>query len=65
MTTSEHIHTLLTVQEFGGNFAKKLACAALAADAKNRQIIFDAFPWIVESYGPNTDFYAMHMHNNP
>lgn len=65
MTTSEQIRTLLTAQDFGGNFAKHLAAAGLVADVKNRQIIFEAFPWLVESYGPNTPFYAMHTHDNP
>ena len=41
----------------GGHFYRKLAEAALAADAINKAEIFRAFPRLTETYGPESPFF--------
>ncbi len=48
--------TLLCMERFGGTFCTKLAAAMRYADPSNRQKILNAFPEIVEKYGPTGPF---------
>lgn len=48
--------TLLCMERFGGTFCTKLAAAMRYADPNNRQKILNAFPEIVEKYGPTGPF---------
>jgi len=57
MTHDQIHHTLLTACRFGGSFYRQLATAALIADPSNRQRIFEAFPELIQQYGPTTSFY--------
>lgn len=57
---SEHqIHfTLITMRKYGGQFFRLLAEAALSADPHNRTRLFEAFPEIIITYGPDSVFYS-------
>ena len=44
------------MERFGGTFTANLAAAIRFADPSNRQRIWDAFPDILEKYGPNGMF---------
>jgi 2-oxo-4-hydroxy-4-carboxy--5-ureidoimidazoline (OHCU) decarboxylase len=48
--------TLLCMERFGGTFCTKLAEALRYADPSNRQKILNAFPELVEKYGPTGPF---------
>tara|TARA_R110002049_G_scaffold286889_1_gene468729 strand:- start:114 stop:314 length:201 start_codon:yes stop_codon:yes gene_type:complete len=57
--TSEQFHSMLgTIRRNGqgGSFAVKLADCLAAADPSNRQRLLDAFPEIIERYGPESIF---------
>jgi hypothetical protein len=55
--TSEQFHSMLgTIRRNGGSFAVKLADCLAAADPSNRQRVLDAFPEIIERYGPESIF---------
>jgi len=55
--TSEQFHRLLgTVRHNGGSFSVKLADCLAAADPINRQRLLDAFPELIERYGPESIF---------
>ena len=55
--TSEQFHSMLgTVRRNGGNFAVKLADCLAAADPINRQRLLDAFPELIERFGPESIF---------
>ena len=56
MTPNEFQATLLCMERFGGTFIANLAAAIRFADPSNRQRIWDAFPDILEKYGPNGMF---------
>jgi len=56
MTPNEFQATLLCMETFGGSFARSLAPALRCADPSNRQRIWDAFPHLLEEYGPNGRF---------
>jgi hypothetical protein len=44
------------MERFGGTFTANLAAALRYADPSNRQKIWDAFPDILEKYGPTGMF---------
>ena len=55
--TSEQFHSMLgTMRRNGGSFSVKLADCLAAADPSNRQRLLDAFPEIIERYGPESIF---------
>jgi hypothetical protein len=56
MTPSEFHATLLCMEQYGGTFCTNLAAALRYADPSNRQKIWDAFPEILEKYGPTGPF---------
>jgi hypothetical protein len=45
-----------TMSRYGGHFCKKLADAIRVADGTNKQKLINAFPEIVENYGPGSRF---------
>lgn len=46
-----------TLQAYGGSFVKRLAAALSVADPKNFERLINAFPELIEKYGPSSDFY--------
>lgn len=57
--TEHQIHfTLITMRKYGGHFFRLLAEAALHADIDNRSRVFNAFPEIIVTYGPQSAFYS-------
>ncbi len=58
MTDTEIYNTLHTAIHLGGAFYKKLAEAALVADADNKALIFKTWPWLVTQYGPGSTLYS-------
>lgn len=50
LTGNEKFKLVENMRRYGGNFVSKLADALIAADPKNTQRIYDAFPDIVEKY---------------
>jgi hypothetical protein len=57
MTDQEKHYTLKTAIRHGGFFYRKLAEAALAADADNQALIFKTWPTLVLHYGPSSTLY--------
>lgn len=54
---SSELFTMITLmQSHGGSFVSSLAQALRYADPVNRQRILDAFPDLVEKYGPTSRF---------
>jgi hypothetical protein len=54
---SSELFTMITLmQSHGGSFVSALAQALRYADPINRQRILDAFPDLVEKYGPTSRF---------
>jgi len=54
---SSELFTMITLmQSHGGSFVSALAQALRYADPINRQRILDAFPDLVEKYGPASRF---------
>ncbi len=47
------------MEKWGGGFCKKLAAAWLHADPGNRARIENAFPHLLEEYGPEGKFYVL------
>lgn len=58
LTPQEQWRTFLAMQRYGGGFCVALACAWFKADAANRRRIENAFPHLVEDYGPGSHFYT-------
>jgi len=58
MTPQETYNTLQTTIKFGGSFSRKLAEAALAADADNKALIFRTWPRLITQYGPGSAMYS-------
>jgi hypothetical protein len=56
MTHDELHATMLCMERFGGTFCSNLAAAMRYADPSNRQRIMNAFPEIIEKYGPTGPF---------
>ena len=51
------LHAMIArMDSYGGSFVSSIAQALRFADPKNRQRLLDAFPDLVEKYGPNTKF---------
>lgn len=44
------------MEKYGGSFVTAIAQALRYADPANRQRLLNAFPDLVEKYGPNTKF---------
>ncbi len=57
MNSNETFNTLQTAIKFGGTFSKKLAEAALVADADNKALIFRTWPRLITQYGPSSALY--------
>tara|TARA_R100001082_G_scaffold74987_1_gene43350 strand:- start:236 stop:427 length:192 start_codon:yes stop_codon:yes gene_type:complete len=57
MTQHEIFNTLQTAIRHGGTFSKKLAEAALVADADNKALIFRTWPRLITQYGPSSALY--------
>ena len=58
MTPNETFNTLQTAIQRGGTFSKKLAEAALVADADNKALIFRTWPRLITQYGPSSTLYV-------
>jgi hypothetical protein len=43
---------------FGGGFVKTFATTVRVADSNNRTRLFQAFPELLEKYGPKSNFYS-------
>ena len=56
MTLTELYHLTETMTKYGGKFVSSLANALRYADPANRQRILDAFPDLVQRYGPGSAF---------
>ena len=55
----EQMHrTWEIAQQYGGGFVSALAQAWLKADQENRARIEQAFPHLIEQYGPGSPFYS-------
>ena len=58
MNQNETYNTLQTAIKFGGSFSRKLAEAALVADADNKALIFRTWPRLITQYGPGSVLYS-------
>lgn len=56
MTPNEFTQLICTMEARGGSFVSALAQALRYADPTNRKRLLDAFPDIVQKYGPNSMF---------
>ena len=56
MTEHDHYIFAQTLKKFGGHFCSKLADAYCAADLTNKARIINAFPELLEKYGPDSRF---------
>jgi hypothetical protein len=56
MNAQELHATMLCMERFGGTFCSNLAAAMRYADPYNRARIMEAFPEIIEKYGPTGPF---------
>lgn len=56
MTPNEFQATLLCMERFGGSFTRNLSAALRSADSINRERLLQAFPEIIETYGPAGKF---------
>lgn len=57
LTDQEKHNTLIAMQNFGGSFAERLSEAWQYADSANSAKLGEAFPEMVDSYGPTSSFY--------
>ena len=54
---STQLHAMITLMDhYGGSFVFAIAQALRCADRTNQQRLLDAFPDLVQEYGPNTTF---------
>lgn len=61
MNLTEAVRTTEVMRKYGGRFMRSLVEPLLYADEINRQRILDAFPEIMDGYGPGTAAYkALH-----
>ena len=58
MTDHETYNTLQTAIRYGGSFYRKIAEAALVADADNKALIFRTWPRLITQYGPSSTMYS-------
>jgi hypothetical protein len=63
MNSSTIYWTLQAAIQYGGGFYRRLAEATLLADPDNRNRVFEAFPEIIQTYGPHTAFYRQLKHS--
>ena len=57
MNLQETVRMTDAMRKYGGRFMRAMAEPLLYADESNRQRILDAFPGIVDGYGPGSDAY--------
>ena len=57
LTNQEQHNTLVAAMGFGGSFVNRLAEAWQYADSVNSAKLGEAFPEIVDRYGPASSFY--------
>jgi hypothetical protein len=56
MNSAQLTAMLCLMQSHGGSFVGAIAQALRVADPVNRQRLLDAFPDLVEKYGPTSQF---------
>ena len=57
LMNSTELHTMITrMNTYGGSFVSSIAQALRFADPTNRQKLLDAFPNLVQEYGPGSRF---------
>ena len=56
MNSAQLTAMICLMQSHGGSFVSSIAQALRVADPVNRQRLLDAFPDLVEKYGPTSDF---------
>ena len=56
MNSAQLTAMICLMQSHGGSFVNSIAQALRVADPVNRQRLLDAFPDLVERYGPTSDF---------
>jgi 2-oxo-4-hydroxy-4-carboxy--5-ureidoimidazoline (OHCU) decarboxylase len=57
LMTSTELHAMIArMDSYGGSFVSSIAQALRFADPKNRQRLLDAFPDLVQQYGPDSQF---------
>lgn len=56
MNSSQFTAMICLMQSHGGSFVSSIAQALRYADPSNRQRLLDAFPDLVEKYGPASAF---------
>lgn len=56
-TRDEIVYTSRAMKAFGGSFAASIGDAMIKADSNNIVRLLNAFPELVEKYGPGTAFY--------
>lgn len=57
LTDQEKHSTLIAMQGFGGSFVNRLSEAWQYADSTNSAKLGEAFPDLVDRYGPDSAFY--------
>jgi hypothetical protein len=58
MNPIEIHNTTEAMIRFGGGFVKTFATTVRVADSNNRTRLFQAFPELLEKYGPKSNFYS-------
>jgi len=56
MNSAQLTTMICLMQSHGGSFVNSIAQALRVADPVNRQRLLDAFPDLVEKYGPTSSF---------
>jgi len=56
MNSSQLFAMTALMETYGGTFVSSISQALRYADPVNRQKLLDAFPDLVEKYGPNSQF---------
>jgi hypothetical protein len=57
LMNSTELHAMIArMDSYGGSFVSSIAQALRFADPKNRQRLLDAFPDLVQKYGPQGQF---------
>lgn len=57
MSLDETVRMTEAMRKYGGRFLRAMVDPLLYADEVNRQRILDAFPEIVDGYGPGSNAY--------
>jgi hypothetical protein len=58
ITTAQMHRTWEIAQQYGGGFVSALAQAWFRGDQRNKERIEQAFPHLIEEYGPGSSFYS-------